>query len=81
MTSTIMSAPKVGDRINNGAVILDIKPTVGDGWIVLCLFTDSKYHPYVTWWAYWTRTGELAASMGHYYDQLSQAIVDFDSRV
>lgn len=82
MTNTIMSTPKVGDRISNGAVILDIKRTVGDGWIVLCLWADqSPYHPYVTWWAYWSQAGELSASMGHYYDQLSQAIVDFDNRV
>ncbi len=81
MTETILSTPKRGDVCENGAVILDIKKTVGDGWIVLCLWAESKYHPYVTWWAFWSQTGELRTSMGHYHDQLSQAIVDFDNRL
>ena len=82
MTDTIVSTPRIGDRCANGAIILDIKRSIGDSpnWIVLCLFPESKYHPYVTWWAYWSATGELACSMGHYHDQLSQAIVDFDKR-
>jgi hypothetical protein len=80
MTDTIVSTPQRDDVCANGATILDIKKTIGDGWIVLCLFPQSKYHPYVTWWAYWTDSGKLATSMGHYHDQLSQAIVDFDKR-
>ncbi len=82
-TDTIKSTPLVGDKCANGAIILDVKKTTGDGWIVLCLWADRRLavHPYVTWWAYWSQTGELACSMGHYHDQLSQAIVDFDKRV
>ena len=84
-TDTIKSTPKVGDTCANGAIILDVKPTVGDGWIVLCLWANERrqpvVHPYVTWFAFWSQTGELACSMGHYHDQLSQAIVDFDKRV
>lgn len=82
MTNAIKSTPKRGERVKNGAVILDIKRSfMNDSWIVLCLWADeSPHHPYVTWWAYWTESGELATSMGHYHDQLSQAIVDFDSR-
>ena len=80
MTDTIVSVPKVGDVCANGATIIDIKPTFGEGWIVLCLFAQSKHHPYVTWWAYWTDSGKLSTSMGHYHDQLSQAIVDFAGR-
>ena len=81
-TDTINSTPKVGDTCANGAIILDIKRTVGDGWIVLCLWAaSSPHHPYVTWWGFWSDKGELRTSMGHYHDQLSQAIVDFDKRV
>jgi len=81
-TDVIKSTPKRGDKCANGAVILDIKKTTGDGWIVLCLWADgSQYHPFVTWWAYWSQTGELACSMGHYHDQPSQAVVDFDNRI
>jgi len=78
---TIQATPQRGDTCANGAVILDIKKTISDGWIVLCLFPESKYHPYVTWWAYWSETGELRTSMGHYHDMLSQAVVDFDNRL
>jgi hypothetical protein len=80
-TDTIKSTPKRGDKCANGATILDIKKTVGEGWIVLCLFPQSNYHPFVTWWAFWSQTGELSCSMGHYHDQLSEAVVDFDNRV
>lgn len=84
-TDTIKSTPKVGDKCANGAIILDIKKTIGDGWIVLCLWADETrrpvVHPYVTWFAFWSQTGELACSMGHYHDQLSQAVVDFNKRV
>ena len=79
-TDIIKSTPKRGDTCANGAIILDLKRTFGDGWIVLCLFPESKYHPFVTWWAYWSETGELHTSMGHYHDELSQAIVDFAGR-
>jgi hypothetical protein len=79
-TNAIKSTPRRGDTVHNGATIIDIKKTIGDGWIVLCLWKSSPMHPYVTWWAYWSETGELRTSMGHYHDQLSQAIVDFDSR-
>jgi hypothetical protein len=82
MTDTILSTPRRGDLCANGATIIDIKRTaVGDGWIVLCLFPESQYHPYVTWWAYWSQYGKLNTSMGHYHDMLSDAIVDFDNRI
>lgn len=81
-TDTIKSTPKRGDRCANGAIILDIKKTIGDGWIVLCLWADkSPHHPFITWWGFWSETGELRTSMGHYHDQLSEAVVDFDNRV
>lgn len=82
-TEVIQSTPKRGDLCANGATIIDIKRSFGDSpsWIVLCLYPQSKHHPYVTWWAYWSQTGELNTSMGHYHDMLSQAIVDFDSRI
>lgn len=80
MTETILSTPKRGDLCANGATILDIKRTIGEGWITLCLFPESKYHPFVTWWTWRSETGELRTSMGHYHDILSDAIVDFDSR-
>jgi len=80
-TDVIKSTPKRGDKCANGAIILDIKKTIGDGWIVLCLWADeSPLHPFVTWWAYWSETGELRTSMGHYHDELSRAIVDFAGR-
>lgn len=80
-TDVIKSTPKRGDICENGATILEIKKTVGNGWVVLCLFPESKYHPFVTWWAFWSETGELRTLTGHYHDQLSDAIVDFDSRI
>jgi hypothetical protein len=80
MNETTTTTPKRGDICANGATIIDIKASAFGGWIVLCLFTQSKYDPYVTWWAWINDTGEIRTSMGHYYDQLSHAIVDFDNR-
>lgn len=80
-TEVIKSTPKRGDKCANGAIILDIKRTFGDAWIVLCLWADeSPYHPFVTWLAFWSETGELRTLQGHYHDELSQAIIDFAGR-
>jgi len=81
--------PSRGDRVKNGAVIVDIKPAWdSSGYIVLCLWTEdtqSTPHqrisdPYVTWFARAEEDG-IICHQGHYYDQLSDAVVDFNNRI
>lgn len=87
--TAIHAVPTRGDRIKNGAVIVDIKPAWdSSGYIALCLWTEdtqSTPHkrtvdPYVTWFI--RPEGEhVIASNGHYHDQLSEAVVDFNNRI
>jgi hypothetical protein len=86
--TTLTLVPRRGDRCKNGAVIVDIKPAWdSSGYIVLCLWTEdtqSTPHkrtsdPYVTWFARAEDSG-IICHQGHYYDRLSDAVFDFDSR-
>ena len=80
-----------GDVCDNGAVVVDCKRAWNpDGFIVLCLWLmdkqvaepyERKADPYVTWVAERSLEGGIITRNGHYFDQLSQAVVDFDSRV
>jgi hypothetical protein len=78
-----------GDVCDNGAVVVDYKKAWDDsGYVILCLWindTQSQPHtrtadPYVTWFA--RREDEkIRCFTGHYHDQLSDAVVDFTSRI
>ena len=78
-----------GDVCANGAVVLDCKKAWDEsGYVILCLWindTQSQPHtrtadPYVTWFIRPEEDG-IRCHQGHYYDQLSHAVVDFDSRM
>lgn len=78
-----------GDVCDNGAVVIDCKRAWDEsGWIVLCLWvndTQSSPHtrtadPYVTWFAR-PEDGSIRCHQGHYHDQLSDAVVDFNNRI
>lgn len=78
-----------GDICDNGAVVIDSKRAWDEsGSIVLCLWvndTQSTPHtrtadPYVTWFAR-SEGGSIRCHQGHYYDQLSDAVVDFNNRI
>lgn len=83
--------PRIGDRISNGAVIIDLKQAWDpSAWIALCLWTEDtqQVEPvrrtsdlYITWKIYLDQDGLVIASNGHYHDLLSHAAVDFNSRV
>lgn len=76
-----MSTIRLGDRVDNGATVIDIKKAWDtSGYIVLCLRTDSQADPYVTWFAR-VEEGKTICSTGHYFDQLKDAVVDFSSRI
>lgn len=84
-----MTAINRGDVCANGAVVIDCKQAWDrSGSIVLCLWvndTQSQPHvrtsdPYVTWFAR-SEEGSIRCSNGHYHDQLSDAVVDFNSRI
>jgi hypothetical protein len=87
---TMTLVPRRGDRCRNGAVIIDIKPAWDtSGYIALCLWTEDRQNPesyqrtadpYVTWFVRVQEEGIVCYS-GHYYDQLSDAVVDFASRI
>jgi hypothetical protein len=94
----MMFVPYIGDRISNGAVIIDLKRAWDpDAYVALCLWTEDTQgvEPvrrnadlYVTWNIYadpntaHSRTrGNVIARNGHYHDKLSDAVVDFNSRV
>ncbi len=87
----MMFIPRIGDRINNGAVIIDLKRAWDpDAWIALCLWTEDKQQVetikrfsdlYVTWRIYQDQDGLVQARNGHYHDTLSDSVVDFNSRV
>lgn len=77
----------------NGAMIIDVKSAWAEGEkVVLCLWLVDKQEkgvvslrnadPYVTWKArLHPDTGEIVTTSGHYFDILSDAVVDFNSRV
>lgn len=76
-----MNGIRLGDRVDNGAVIIDIKRAWDtSGFIVLCLRTDSQADPYVTWFAR-LEDDKVICHSGHYFDQLKDAVVDFASRI
>jgi hypothetical protein len=81
--------PQRGDEVKNGAIIIDIKPAWDtSGYIVLCLWVEDKQStphrrtvdPYVTWFAR-EEDGVILCLQGHYHDQLSEALLDFDNRI
>jgi len=87
--NTLHAVPKRGDRVKNGAVIIDIKPAWDtSGYIILCLWTEdtqSTPHqrttdPYVTWFARPEQDG-IICHQGHYHDQLGEALLDFNNRI
>ena len=81
---------KRGDRLRNGAIVIDVKQAYEPyARIVLCLWTEDwqdgvvkirNTDPYVSWIALIQDNGYIVTQSGHYYDQLSEAVVDFDSR-
>jgi hypothetical protein len=81
---------KRGDICSNGAVVLDYRQSWNEQYVVLCLWTTDiqqeeiiyrNADPYVTWIAERSPEGGIITRNGHYFDRLSQAVVDFDSRV
>lgn len=90
MPSAITLVPRRGDRAKNGAVIVDIKPAWdSSGYIALCLWTEDRQtaepyqrtvDPYVTWFVRVEDSG-ITCYQGHYYDQITQAVDDFNSRM
>ena len=84
------SSIAVGGICPNGAVIVDHKPALNDdAHVVLCLWVLDKQEqipsirkadPYVTWKAYVNSEG-ISTLQGHYFDTLSDAVVDFNNRV
>ena len=88
--TTLTLVPRRGDRCKNGAVIVDVKPAWdSSGYIALCLWTEDRQtaepyqrtvDPYVTWFIRVEENG-IICYQGHYYDQISQAVVDFDGRL
>jgi hypothetical protein len=88
--STLTLAPRIGDTCRNGAVIVDMKKAWDEsGYVALCLWTidtqDAKTFvrtadPYVTWFIR-QEEGGIRCYSGHYYDLLSDAVVDFTNRI
>lgn len=86
----VTTAPRRGDRAKNGAVIVDIKPSWDtSGYIALCLWTEDTQtnepfkrvvDPYVTWFVR-VEEGAIICTQGHYHDQLSEALLDFNNRI
>lgn len=82
--------PRRGDRTRNGAVIIDIKKAWDtSGYVALCLWTEDTQtatphtrtvDPYVTWFVR-VEDGSIVCHQGHYHDQLSEALLDFNNRM
>lgn len=74
---------KTGDRVANGARVLDAKPANGGGQIIVCLSEGQL----VTWFAKWVANdkqrwgGEWMACQGNYgFASLAEALADFEAR-
>ena len=90
--TTLTLVPRRGDRCRNGAIIVDIKRAWDEsGYIALCLWTEDRQtavgepyqrhaDPYVTWFIRVQEDG-IICYQGHYYDRLSDAVVDFSNRM
>ena len=82
---------KRGETLPNGAVVIDSKPGYdGESQVVLCLWTEDWQmtppipricDPYVTWIATTEPNGLVITRSGHYFDVLSDAVIDFNSRI
>jgi hypothetical protein len=85
------SSVRRGDVCANGALIIDYKKAWDpDGFVVLCLWLmdkqvpepyERKADPYVTWTARRSAEGDIITQNGHYFDRLSDAVVDFNNRI
>lgn len=65
---------KIGDKLDNGAVVLDFKQVNRDEFVILAEFGGHAM-PYVTW-----RYRAGACYWGHYYRHLFNAKSDFYKR-
>lgn len=73
---TVLRAGLVLER--TGAVVLRFKPgTYENSSVVLCVWANSTYHPFVVW-TYDEVSGGL--STGDYYDDLQLALNRFNER-
>lgn len=69
-----------GDRLPNCATVIAFKPLPkgkAEAHSAIVLAICGGYHPYVTW--LYNREGDYAVS-GHYYDDLTEAVKDFEAR-
>lgn len=73
-----VSIPYVGGTVVNGtAVIVAIKQTAVDVWVVLAInYPDSPYAEYVTW----LMDPAGIVYSGHYYRDLTEAVTDYTER-
>ena len=65
--------------LDNGAMIMAMKHSrVDNSYVVLARTHDGEY---VTWWAHdWRASKTLCCSSGHYFEDLEQAVEDFQDR-
>ena len=62
----------IGDRLPNGAIVLDFNENA-----ILALFL-SPTTPYVTW--RWYEGDTRSTSIGHYFRNIQDAIIDYEKR-
>ena len=89
MITSVQSLTRIGERLPNGAVLIDRTWTRSEEWgsgvaheaIVLALIPKGDRHEYVTW-VYCLdprQFGEFTVS-GHYFDGIDDAVLDYRVR-
>jgi hypothetical protein len=68
---------EIGDKLPNGAILLDVRPNRRGEFVVLALHAGAgAYEPFCTWQA--NVVGETY--WGHYSTNLTDALEDFEER-
>lgn len=73
-------SPAVGDRLENGAEILEIKPGRNNptlNWVVICRWDHDGMTEYVTWRLHPLGDGRLRHYWGRYFADLESARDDY----
>lgn len=90
MITSVQSLTRIGERLPNGAVLVDRAWTRTEDWandrtyheaIVLAVLNHGSRHEFVTWlYCLNPDDGEVTIN-GRYFDGLLHAVVDFKQRV
>ena len=79
MTTATDERLKIGMTLLNGATLIAAKDRHADEFVVLAM-SPGSYEPYVTWVAGIDDDGDVITFWGHYFQDIAEAVRDFEGR-